>query len=219
MASLQLSYEYYKATNPGQNLFAAPSIKLSFFKENCDDLASVGDCFGTLVYEPTWSQPEFEGSSVEPPLDAWTPVAIDDTTGLFWWTGGFGQPNTAGGPPLRTLAQWAGVFSSDFADSELVQVSIGVGSSNQGQVGYFDSVRISHGGGYDAWYDFEPAVGPPTDKQECKRGGWRDFNNPSFENQGQCVRFVVMGQHPKPHKKLKKLILLLKLIKKLKHHG
>jgi hypothetical protein len=28
-----------------------------------------------------------------------------------------------------------------------------------------------------------------------------------------------MGQHPKPHKKLKKLILLLKLIKKLKHHG
>jgi hypothetical protein len=30
----------------------------------------------------------------------------------------------------------------------------------------------------------------PTSKQECKKGGWRKYKNPSFKNQGQCVRFV-----------------------------
>jgi hypothetical protein len=30
----------------------------------------------------------------------------------------------------------------------------------------------------------------PTSKQECKKGGWRRFRNPSFKNQGQCVKFV-----------------------------
>jgi hypothetical protein len=31
---------------------------------------------------------------------------------------------------------------------------------------------------------------PPTSKQQCKKGGWRKFRNPSFKNQGQCVKFV-----------------------------
>jgi hypothetical protein len=30
----------------------------------------------------------------------------------------------------------------------------------------------------------------PTSKQECKKGGWRKYKNPSFKNQGQCVKFV-----------------------------
>ena len=35
-----------------------------------------------------------------------------------------------------------------------------------------------------------PIVGPPTNKDQCKNGGWQTFNNPSFRNQGQCVSFV-----------------------------
>jgi len=30
----------------------------------------------------------------------------------------------------------------------------------------------------------------PTSKQQCKKGGWRHFANPSFKNQGQCVAYV-----------------------------
>jgi hypothetical protein len=30
----------------------------------------------------------------------------------------------------------------------------------------------------------------PTNKQQCKKGGWRRFTNPSFKNQGQCVAYV-----------------------------
>lgn len=191
--TFELFYSYFKSSNPGQNLFAAPSIKLAFFNPDCDDPASDDDCFGTLVYEPTWNQPGSIGSSTAVPLDEWTDVAIDAGTGVFWWTGGFGQANTAGGPPLRTLNQWAAVFSSDFGDSDLILVSIGVGTTNQGQIGYFDDVEIFHDfdGGYLAAYDFEPQIGPPLDKDECKKGGWMTFNSPSFRNQGDCVSFVV----------------------------
>lgn len=33
-------------------------------------------------------------------------------------------------------------------------------------------------------------TGPPTNKDQCKNGGWQKFDNPSFKNQGQCVSFV-----------------------------
>ncbi len=31
---------------------------------------------------------------------------------------------------------------------------------------------------------------PPAGKDECKKGGWATFNNPTFRNQGQCVSSV-----------------------------
>jgi hypothetical protein len=30
----------------------------------------------------------------------------------------------------------------------------------------------------------------PTTKNQCKKGGWRQFG---FKNQGQCIRFVKHG--------------------------
>ena len=31
---------------------------------------------------------------------------------------------------------------------------------------------------------------PPSDKDECKKGGWMTFNNPTFKNQGDCVSYL-----------------------------
>lgn len=42
-------------------------------------------------------------------------------------------------------------------------------------------------------------VGPPTDKNQCKDGGWKTFNNPTFKNQGQCVDFVEHHQKDDHH--------------------
>jgi len=164
-ATLTITYSYHKASNAGQNAFAAPSLKLAMFDADCDDPGSGSDCFGTLVYEPTWNQPGFEGSSVAVPTDTWTTVTIDEDNGLFWWTGGFGEPNTAGGPPLRTLDEWRTEFAAnttDFETAELILVSIGVGTFNQDQIGYFDDVTIAHSGtsGFSETYDFEP---PPPE--------------------------------------------------------
>jgi hypothetical protein len=30
----------------------------------------------------------------------------------------------------------------------------------------------------------------PTDKDQCKKGGWKTFTNPTFKNQGQCVSYT-----------------------------
>jgi hypothetical protein len=38
-------------------------------------------------------------------------------------------------------------------------------------------------------------VGPPTSKDQCKKGGWKTFNNPSFKNQGACEKYVKQHQH------------------------
>jgi YVTN family beta-propeller protein len=40
-----------------------------------------------------------------------------------------------------------------------------------------------------------PGVGPPTNKTQCKKGGWRVFTIPEkFKNQGDCVSFVNTGK-------------------------
>lgn len=38
-------------------------------------------------------------------------------------------------------------------------------------------------------------VGPPTDQDACKDGGWQTFNYPrEFKNQGDCIQFVNTGK-------------------------
>ena len=40
-----------------------------------------------------------------------------------------------------------------------------------------------------------PASNIPTDKDQCKKNGWKTFTNPSFKNQGDCVSFVEKKDH------------------------
>ncbi len=55
------------------------------------------------------------------------------------------------------------------------------------------------------WSGYIPAVQfvantlPPTEKDQCKNGGWQQFNAPAFTNQGQCVSFVQANEHAKKH--------------------
>lgn len=40
-----------------------------------------------------------------------------------------------------------------------------------------------------------PQIGPPANKDQCKNGGWQQFNTPrTFKNQGDCIQFVNSGQ-------------------------
>jgi len=39
-----------------------------------------------------------------------------------------------------------------------------------------------------------PMIGPPTNKDQCKGDGWRNFNTPrTFKNQGDCIQYVNNG--------------------------
>jgi hypothetical protein len=40
-----------------------------------------------------------------------------------------------------------------------------------------------------------PHIGPPTNKDQCKNGGWQTFNTPrAFKNQGDCVSYTSNGK-------------------------
>ncbi len=144
---------------------------MAFFNPLCDDPASIGDCYGSLVWEA------YQQGAGNPTVAEWTTVSIDENNGLFWSTGLFGEPNGFGGCPAggcKTLSQWLATLSTDFLDSNLVLVSIGVGSYNQGQIGYFDDVTIAGTAVADATYDFEPAA--------------------AFETLGECVSTLIADE-------------------------
>jgi hypothetical protein len=152
LRSLTLHYDFYRDNIAGGNTAAAPSLKLTFYSP-----AYAGDGYVSLVYEPYWQT----GSVSDPAPGVWTSVDINFDSGLFWQNGGFGQTNSAGGPPLMTLDGWLSTFDAGFGAAELVSVGMGVGTYNQGQVDYFDNVTINHsfGSGYSASYDFEAPSG------------------------------------------------------------
>jgi hypothetical protein len=76
------------------------------------------------------------------------------------------------------------------------------GSSNSGTISNADALYVSVAGNKTT-YDFElfkdldgdgiPDTAPPTSKDQCKKDGWRSFNNPTFKNQGDCVSYVATG--------------------------
>jgi uncharacterized delta-60 repeat protein len=61
--------------------------------------------------------------------------------------------------------------------------------STTGGEGAFDIYLARHLGAA------APGVGPPTDKEQCKAGGWRTFTIPrAFVSQGDCIDFVNSGR-------------------------
>ena len=149
ISNLTLAYDYYKAAGSPSNA-PAPSLKLSFFNP-----AAAGDNFVSLIYEPYWNN---GGAAV---TGAWTNVAISATSGLFWQNGGFGQANSAGGPPLNTLSGWLSTFDAGFANATLVDLRVGIGTFNPSETVYFDNVKINNGAGINRTYDFEAAAPVP----------------------------------------------------------
>jgi len=75
---------------------------------------------------------------------------------------------------------------SAYGDYEVVSVMLvadaGWASGDGEQTIIVDNVNID-----GTVHDFTP---PPTSTNQCKKGGWESFSNPSFKNQGQCVSYV-----------------------------
>jgi len=160
LTSINLGYDYHKAFVAGGNASAAPALKLSLFTAG-----GTGDSFGQLIFEPTWNG--------GPTTNSWTSINIDqntgsgsDATGGWWWTGGFEIGSGGGGPPIRSLAEWAAAFTisdpTDFANAHVIGLGVGVGTNNQGQIGYVDNVRIATGN-INKTYDFETRKGNVPD--------------------------------------------------------
>jgi hypothetical protein len=151
-SGFSVSYDMFKAL--GGALEDAPALKLSFL-----NLGYAGDGYVTLIFEPYWNQPGFEGTSYATPAGDWSTYSISLDSGLFWQTGGFGQSNSAGGPPLKTLNEWVSTFDSGFSSASMVALTVGLGTYNPSEVGYVDNVKIS-GTLVDGTSDFDVAPVP-----------------------------------------------------------
>lgn len=138
----------------------------------------------TLTFEPV-----YQGTQGAVAINAWQ--RWDALNGL-WWSDSFGGP-----PPLFTLATYIAIHpDARIASSSPggFLLSSGCGNTWTGFVGNADALTIGVSG-TDTTFDFElttvpPPVGAPTTKEQCKDGGWQQFDNPSFKNQGQCVSYV-----------------------------
>ncbi len=175
LSSIELSFNYYKATVDGGNIYAAPSLRLIVSSSS-----GTGDNYGELVYEPYWNQPG--GGAPAAPADAWQSVTINsssgsgaDASGGWWWTGGFEIANGAGGPPLRSLSEWVTAFQSadatDFATAQIAGFSFGVGTYNLDQLGYVDGLDISISDGLNASYQFSASAVPEPSTYATLLGG------------------------------------------------
>ncbi|HVM02728.1 MAG TPA: hypothetical protein VM263_08660 [Acidimicrobiales bacterium] len=61
-----------------------------------------------------------------------------------------------------------------------------------------DVVRYTHTGKGEAdlrgdWGTAPNTYGPPTDKDQCRKGRWMEFRTPTFNDQSECVSYVASG--------------------------
>jgi hypothetical protein len=149
-----LAYDYFKQSAGDLNGFAAPSLKLAVL----DVTDTNGDGFAQFIFEPTWNVGTV-GVSDQVPTDQWLTGTADGDEGIFWHTGIYGDPNQAGGLG-KTMGEWLQQFSS-LSDAVIIGISVGVGTFNQGQTGYFDDVVFANGN-INLSADFEVASEIPV---------------------------------------------------------
>lgn len=78
-----------------------------------------------------------------------------------------------------------------------IRLQVGPNASSDQLRGYVDDVTLNING-TSTTYDFENDTNgstTPTSKDQCKKGGWQNFNSPVFKNQGSCVSFVEANEN------------------------
>jgi hypothetical protein len=122
------------------------------------------DAYGATAGTPlTVGAPGVLTNDTDPDNDALTAGSASDPAG------GTVTLNADGSFTYTSDAGFSGT------DTFTYTVSDGVGGTDTGTV----TITVS-----------QPVIGPPTDANACKNGGWKAFNNPVFRTQGECVASV-----------------------------
>ena len=156
-----------------QNAALIPEGDPSYQLATCLGGIVAGACVGftTFVYEPYWN-----GVVVPGTWQKW-----DVAAGRFWSSRSYASGTCAvvagaGGPPLYDLATLKTICPA----AVVVEFGVNIGSNNPGYDVETDLVDFN-----GTTYDFELFTPGPTSKDQCKDGGWQQFDHPAFKNQGE----------------------------------
>jgi hypothetical protein len=141
--------------------------------------------FTTLVFEPVYNTDQ--GAIVNDTWQDWDAFNGGDAT---WWS----TKPIPGVCAFTCYVSWNDIVAAN-PTATIQSVVINQGSGNPGIDANVDALTFGANGNATTW-NFEPLTGPPTSKDQCKNGGWQDFDNPTFKNQGDCVSYVATkGKH------------------------
>lgn len=155
-----------------------------------------------LFFEPVYQNGTYSTlaySSAIPNQCGGNPNCVSLTTWQTWnaQTGGWWSVvDSAGGPPLTTLASYATQYPGAklATDAAAVRITTGFGGGAWANFdGNVDNFSIN-----GTTFDFEGApalVGPPTTFSQCENNGWKTFTNPTFSSKSKCLDYVKKNQH------------------------
>lgn len=89
----------------------------------------------------------------------------------------------------------SGVFTTlfNFAGFNGATPSAGVVQGSNGDL--YGTTTFGGASGLGTVFRLTIRVDPPTNKDQCKNGGWQIFISPHpFKNQGDCIQFVNTGK-------------------------
>ena len=114
----------------------------------------------------------------------------------IWWSPARAIPGVCA---FDCFVTWNSIVANNPDATILGGFGVNQGSGNPGLVTSVDALAFGTAAA-DTLYDFElirdedgdgeADTTPPTSKDQCKNGGYKNFNNPSFGNQGECVSYV-----------------------------
>jgi hypothetical protein len=165
----ELSYYTKQVSGP---VHAAPSYQLAI---DTNGTTTPGG-FTTLVYEP------YQNGTVATNGD-WQTWDVDQ--GLFWSSRNLTCSNGSlvaggGGAPFYTLED----VQTACPEAVAVAFGVNIGTNNPGYVVRTDLVNFN-----GTAYNFETKPFAATTKDQCKDGGWKNFQT-EYKNQGDCVSSV-----------------------------
>jgi hypothetical protein len=140
---------------------------------------------GRLVFEP-YNTPAL-GPVLPGVWQTWSPLQ-----GKWWGSGSGATRPISVACPQSSPCSWQQIltmFPNAGIHATAGAVLFKAGSSWSNFDGNVDALTIGTASDTTT-FNFEPAIGPPTNKDQCKDGGWKQFNNPTFKDQGDCVSSV-----------------------------
>jgi hypothetical protein len=135
--------------------------------------------FTTLVFEPVYNTDQ--GVVVNDAWQDWDAYKGGDAT---WWS----SNNIPSAPNRDTFVSWDTIVAANPDAVIIGGFGINQGSGNPGLTTAVDALAIGASGDTTV-YNFEQTRVSATNKDQCKNGGFRNFQT-EYKNQGDCVSAV-----------------------------